>query len=53
MKDLLPLQRMYNALSEEAKLFFHPSMLERSSPKWFLEQIMLALSCIESLRGCC
>lgn len=42
---------MYDALSEEEKLFFHPPMFERSSLRWVLEQGMLALSCYESIRG--
>lgn len=44
------LQREYDMLSEEARLYFHPPMFERDSFRWVPEQLMLLLSCFDSVK---
>ena len=52
IKDILPLHKTYDSLSEETKHFFHPGFLglKTISFLWFLAQVGLIASSIKTLR---
>lgn len=52
LSDIISLHKMYSALSEESKLFFHPYFFQlKLGWLWLRDEILLILSCVSIIRN--